>query len=140
MATASHPPPEEPLRVSILRQSGYLIASIHAALDDGQLVRFRRDLLDQIGQYRSRGVIIDVAALDVIDSFACHTLRTITEASRLRGAETVIVGIQPDVALAMVRLGVSVEALATTLDLEEGMALLEVMTSGVVYLPGKGTR
>ena len=139
MPTASHPPPDEPLRVSILRQGGYLIASIHTALDDGQLVRFRRDLLDQIGQHRSRGVIIDVAALDVIDSFACHTLRTITEVSR-RGAETVVVGIQPDVALAMVRLGVSVEALATALDLEEGLALLEVITSGAVFLPGKGAR
>ena len=140
MPTASHPPPDEPLRVSILRQGGYLIASIHTALDDGQLVRFRRDLLDQIGQHRSSGVIIDVAALDVIDSFACHTLRTITEVSRLRGAETVVVGIQPDVALAMVRLGVSVEALATALDLEEGLALLEVITSGAVFLPGKGAR
>ena len=107
MPTASHPPPEEPLRVSILTQGSYLIASIHTALDDGQLVRFRRDLLEQIGRHRSRGVIIDVAALDVIDSFACHTLRTITEVARLRGAETVVVGIQPDVALAMVRLGVS---------------------------------
>jgi len=140
MAAASQPPPEGPLRVSILTQGSYLIASIHTALDDGQLVRFRRDLLEQIGRQRSRGVIIDVAALDVIDSFACHTLRTITEVSRLRGAETVVVGIQPDVALAMVRLGVSVEALATALDLEEGLALLEVITSGAVFLPGKGAR
>ena len=140
MAAASQPPPEGPLRVSILTQGSYLIASIHTALDDGQLVRFRRDLLEQIGRQRSRGVIIDVAALDVIDSFACHTLRTITEVSRLRGAETVVVGIQPDVALAMVRLGVSVDALATALDLEEGLALLEVITSGAVFLPGKGAR
>jgi rsbT antagonist protein RsbS len=140
MRTDSHPPPEDPLRVSILAQGGYLIASFHTALDDGQLLRFRRDLLEQIGQRRARGVIIDVAALDVIDSFACHTLRTITEVSRLRGAETVVVGIQPDVALAMVRLGVSVEALATALDLEEGLALLEVITSGAVFLPGKGAR
>ena len=140
MPTADRPGSEGPPRVSILRQGGYLIASIHLALDDSQLLRFRSDLLNRIGHDRARGVIIDVAALDVIDSFACHTLRTITEVSRLRGAETVIVGIQPDVALAMVRLGVSVEALATALDLEEGMALLEVMTSGLVYLPGKGTR
>ena len=140
MPPASQPPPEGPLRVSILTQGSYLIASIHTALDDGQLIRFRRDLLEQIGRQRSRGVIIDVAALDVIDSFACHTLRTITEVSRLRGAETVVVGIQPDVALAMVRLGVSVEALATALDLEEGMALLEVITAGAVFLPGKGAR
>ena len=137
MATASHPPLEEPLRVSILTQGSYLIASIHTALDDGQLVRFRRDLLEQIGRQRSRGVIIDVAALDVIDSFACHTLRTITEIARLRGAETVVVGIQPDVALAMVRLGVSAESLTTALDLEEGMARLEVITPGAVFLPGK---
>jgi rsbT antagonist protein RsbS len=137
MATADGAPPKEPLRVSILTQGRYLIASIHTALDDGQLVRFRRDLLEQIGQQRSRGVIIDVAALDVIDSFACHTLRTITEVARLRGAETVVVGIQPDVALAMVRLGVSAESLTTALDLEEGMARLEVITSGAVCLPGK---
>jgi rsbT antagonist protein RsbS len=137
MATADGAPPEEPLRVSILTQGSYLIASIHTALDDGQLVRFRRDLLEQIGRQRSRGVIIDVAALDVIDSFACHTLRTITEVARLRGAETVVVGIQPDVALAMVRLGVSAGILTTALDLEEGMARLEVITSGAVFLPGK---
>jgi rsbT antagonist protein RsbS len=137
MPTDSNPPPQGPLRVSILTQGRYLIASIHTALDDGQLVRFRRDLLEQIGQQRSRGVIIDVAALDVIDSFACHTLRTITEVARLRGAETVVVGIQPDVALAMVRLGVSAESLTTALDLEEGMARLEVITPGAVFLPGK---
>jgi rsbT antagonist protein RsbS len=137
MRHAEQPPPQEPLRVSILSQGSYLIASIHTALDDGQLVRFRRDLLEQIGRQRSRGVIIDVAALDVIDSFACHTLRTITEVARLRGAETVVVGIQPDVALAMVRLGVSAESLTTALDLEEGMARLEVITPGAVFLPGK---
>ena len=137
MLNAEQPSPQEPLRVSILTQGSYLIASIHTALDDGQLVRFRRDLLEQIGRQRSRGVIIDVAALDVIDSFACHTLRTITEVARLRGAETVVVGIQPDVALAMVRLGVSAESLTTALDLEEGMARLEVITPGAVFLPGK---
>jgi len=140
MPTDSHPPPQEPLRVSILTQGRYLIASIHTALDDGQLLRFRHDLLEQIGRQRSRGVIIDVAALDVIDSFACHTLRTITEVARLRGAETVIVGIQPDVALAMVRLGVSVGSLTTALDLEEGLARLEDMTSGAVSLRERFTR
>lgn len=140
MPTDSHPPPQEPLRVSILTQGRYLIASIHTALDDGQLLRFRHDLLEQIGRQRARGVIIDVAALDVIDSFACDTLRTITEVARLRGAETVVVGIQPDVALAMVRLGVAVGTLTTALDLEEGMARLEVLTSGAAFLPGRLAR
>ena len=59
--------PAEPLRVSILTQGSYLIASIHTALDDGQLVRFQRDLIERIGAQRSRGVIIDVAALDVLE-------------------------------------------------------------------------
>ena len=59
----------EPALVSILRQGSYLIASIHTALDDSQMLRFQQDLIEKIGQHRSRGVIIDVAALDVVDSF-----------------------------------------------------------------------
>ena len=124
MRDTEQPPPQEPLRVSILTQGSYLIASIHTALDDGQLHRFRTDLLELIGQRRSRGVIIDVAALDVIDSFACHTLRTIAQVARLRGAETVVVGIQPDVAFTMVKLGAKLESMTTALDLEEGFERL----------------
>ena len=116
---------QEPLRVSILAQGGNLIASIHTALDDGQLVRFQHNLIDQIGRQRARGVIIDVAALDVIDSFASHTLRTLGAAARLRGAQTVIVGIKPTVAIAMVHLGLSLEPAHTALDLEEGLAFLD---------------
>ena len=85
-----------PALVSILRQGSFLIASVHTALDDSEMLRFRGDLIDQIGRYRARGVIIDVAALDVLDSFGFNTLRSIAEMARLRGAETVIVGIQPD--------------------------------------------
>jgi rsbT antagonist protein RsbS len=115
----------EPKLVSILRQGPYLIASVHTALDDTQMVRFRDDLVEQIGRHRSRGVIIDVAALDVLDSFGARTLRTIGEIARLRGAVTVIVGIQPDVAFAMVSLGMSTGSLVTALDLEEGLAYLD---------------
>ena len=113
-----------PALVSILRQGAYLIASIHTALDDSQLVRFQRDLIDRIGEHRSRGVIIDVAALDVLDSFGSRTLRNIAEMARLRGAVTVIVGIQPDVAFAMVLLGMDTGSVHTALDLEEGLAYL----------------
>jgi rsbT antagonist protein RsbS len=88
------------------------------------MVRFRADLVHQIGQHRARGVIIDVAALDVLDSFGSRTLRTIAEMARLRGALTVIVGIQPDVALAMVALGMGTGDVTTALDLEEGLAYL----------------
>jgi rsbT antagonist protein RsbS len=113
-----------PALVSILRQGSYLIASIHTALDDSEMVRFQRDLIDQVGRHRSRGIIIDVAALDVLDSFGTRTLRSIAEMARLRGAETVIVGIQPDVALAMVELGMNTGSVHTALDLEEGLTYL----------------
>jgi rsbT antagonist protein RsbS len=114
-----------PALVSIMRQGRYLIASIHTALDDSQMVRFQTDLIEKIGQYRSRGVIIDVAALDVVDSFGSRTLRDVGEMARLRGATTVIVGIQPDVAFAMVALGMTPGAVHTALDLEEGLAYLD---------------
>jgi len=113
-----------PTPVSILREGSNLVVSIHTALDDTQMERFRHDLVAAIGQHRARGVIIDVAALDVLDSFGSRTLRDIGEMARLRGARTVIVGIQPDVAFAMVRLGMSMGALPSALDLEEGLAFL----------------
>jgi rsbT antagonist protein RsbS len=123
-----------PRLFSILRQGHTLIASIHTALDDSQLVRFQQDLVERIGRDRARGVIIDVAALDVVDSYATRTLRDIGDIARLRGARTVLVGIQPDVAFVMVQLGMDVGPLVTALDLEEG---LEVLTgsSGVPGAP-----
>ncbi|MDQ3422127.1 MAG: STAS domain-containing protein, partial [Actinomycetota bacterium] len=83
----------EPLRVSILTQGPYLIASIHTALDDEQLTRFQRNLIDRVGRERSRGIVIDVSTLDVLDSFGTRTLTDLAQMARLRGAETVIVGI-----------------------------------------------
>lgn len=115
---------EGPGLVSILRQGDNLIASIHTALDDSEMVRFQRNLIEQIGRDRARGVIIDVAALDVLDSFGARTLRALAEMARLRGAETVIVGIQPDVAFSMVALGLGTGTVHTALDLEEGLAYL----------------
>jgi rsbT antagonist protein RsbS len=115
--------------VSILRQGKFLIASIHTALDDAELLQFQHDVVAQIGKHRSRGVIIDVAALDVMDSFGSRSLRDLAHASRLRGAETVIVGIQPDVAFAIVQLGLDLDV-HTALDLEEGLNFLEQLTTG----------
>jgi rsbT antagonist protein RsbS len=114
-----------PRLFSILRQGSYLIASIHTALDDSQMERFKQDLVQRIGRDRARGVVIDVAALDVLDSFGSRTLRDIAEMARLRGAVTVIVGIQPDVAFSMVRLGMGTGSVPTALDLEEGLELLD---------------
>jgi rsbT antagonist protein RsbS len=115
--------------VSVLRQGDFLIASIHTALDDEEMVRFQHDVVERIGSERSRGIVIDVAALDVLDSFGSRCLRNLAHMARLRGAETVIVGIQPEVAFAMVQLGSDLE-IHTVLDLEEGLELLEELTSG----------
>lgn len=113
------------MEVPILKQGRYLIATIQAALSDEDLLQLRRALLERVIQFRSRGVVVDVTALDVMDSFATRTLRDITYMIRLRGADTVIVGIQPEVAFAMVQLGLTLEGVATALDLEEGLAYLE---------------
>jgi rsbT antagonist protein RsbS len=119
------------MQVPILKQGNYLIASIQSVLSDADLLQLRDDLADRVGQYRSRGVIVDVTVLDVIDSFATRTLRTIAHMLRLRGAETVIVGIQPDVAFAMVQLGLTLQGIGTALDLEEGLAYLEERAQGI---------
>ena len=113
------------MSVPILRQGDYLIASIQSALTDSEVVAFRDDLAEQVGKFRSRGIIVDVGAMDVIDSFVSRSLRTIALTTRLRGAETVIVGIRPDVAIAMVQFDLSLEAVQTALDLEEAVALLD---------------
>jgi rsbT antagonist protein RsbS len=110
--------------VPILKQGDVLIASIQSALSDRDLVQLRDDFAEQVGRFRSRGVIIDVTALDVLDSFATRTLRSIAYTARLRGAASVVVGIQPEVAFAMVELGLSLEGVETALDLEEGLAQL----------------
>jgi rsbT antagonist protein RsbS len=113
------------MQVPILKQRDYLIASVQAALTDADLLQLRDALVAQVGTFRSRGVIIDVTALDVMDSFAVRTLRDLAHMIRLRGAETVIVGIQPEVAFAMVQLGLTLAGVSTALDLEEGLAFLD---------------
>lgn len=111
--------------VPILKQGEYLVASIQDALSDGEVLELQENLLKQIGEVRARGIIVDVTAMDVIDSFASRSLRTVALTTRLRGAEMVIVGIQPDVAFAMVQFGLLMDDVNTALDLEEGLAFLD---------------
>src|SRR5439155_10777243 len=112
------------LEIPILRQGKVLIATLQAAVTDVDLMRLRTALVQEVVRGRSRGVIVDVTAIDVMDSFASRVLQDLAHMIRLRGAETVIVGIQPDVAFAMVQLGLRLESVATALDLEEGMDYL----------------
>lgn len=124
MPTDAPTAPRAPLPASILSQGPNLIVSIHAALDDDQLVRLQRDLLERVGRDRSSGILIDVAALDVLDSFAARTLTDLAYMAQLRGARTVVVGIAPEVAMTLVRLGVRIPLTQTALDLEEGLEWL----------------
>ncbi|MGH2809657.1 MAG: STAS domain-containing protein [Actinomycetota bacterium] len=94
-------------------------------MTDSDMLLLQDDLMDRVGRFRSKGIIVDVTALDVMDSFASRSLRNIAHMTRLRGAVTVLVGIQPEVAFAMVQLGINLEDVDTALDLEEGLSFLD---------------
>jgi rsbT antagonist protein RsbS len=118
------------MSVAILRQGDVLIASIQSDLSDTEVVELRHELAVLVGKYRVRGIVIDVGALDVIDSFVTRALRAIVLTARLRGADTVIVGIAPDVAIAMVQFRLNLEPLRVALDLDEAMAMLNRPSQG----------
>ncbi|HEY3143469.1 MAG TPA: STAS domain-containing protein [Acidimicrobiales bacterium] len=111
--------------VPILRQRGYLIATLQSAITDHEAEELQDELMENVTRFRARGVVVDVTVLDVLDSFAARTLRTIAYTTKLRGAYTVLVGVQPEVAFSMVRLGITMEHIYTALDLEEGLTFLD---------------
>lgn len=113
------------MHVPILKQESCLIASIQGALSDDELLVLRDQLIEQVRQFRSRGVLIDLTVLDVLDSFAARTLRSIAQMSKLLGAQTVVAGIQPDVAISMVQLGLTLDNAIIAMDLEDGLAILQ---------------
>lgn len=117
------------MSVPVLRQGTYLIATLPVTFSDSDALELQDELMTQVSRHRSNGVIVDVTALDVLDSFAARSLQTLARTTRLRGAVTVIVGIQPAVAFAMVRLGITFGDVQTALDLEGGLALLHRLTS-----------
>jgi rsbT antagonist protein RsbS len=118
------------MSVAILRQGEYLIASIQSDLSDSEVIELRNELADLVGTHRARGIVIDVSALEVIDSFVARSLRAIVLTAKLRGASTVIVGIQPDVAIAMVQFRLNLAPLRVALDLDAATTLLDRLTRG----------
>jgi rsbT antagonist protein RsbS len=112
------------MSVAIVRQGDVVIASIQSDLSDTEVIELRQELTELVGIHRLRGIVIDVGALEVIDSFVARALRTIVLTARLRGAETVIVGIAPDVAIAMVQFRLNLEPLRVALDLDEALVML----------------
>jgi rsbT antagonist protein RsbS len=118
------------MSVAILREGDYLIASILSDLSDSEVVELRNELTELVGRHRLRGLVIDVGALEVIDSFVARALRSIVLTVKLRGADTVIVGIQPDVAIAMVQFRLNLGPLRVALDLDAARTLLDRLTRG----------
>jgi rsbT antagonist protein RsbS len=110
--------------VPILKQGQILIATVQNSLSDSDTELLRERLMQRVTEYRAQGIVVDVTAIDVLDSFAARSLQTVARMTSLRGAHTVIVGLQPEVAFAMVQLGIIFEDMDTALDLEEGLALL----------------
>lgn len=116
--------------IPILKLGRYLIASIQSAVTDQELGQLLEELARKVGDIEATGVVVDITAVDVVDSFTLRTLIDIAGITRLRGAETVIVGMPPDVAFSMIQLGLRLDGVATALDLEEGLALLGDRSEG----------
>ncbi|MGB0660565.1 MAG: STAS domain-containing protein [Mangrovicoccus sp.] len=114
-----------PVEIPILKMGATLIASIQEELSDNDILDLQNRILNMVIKTRSQGVVIDVSALQVLDSFGTRTLIDISSAVKLRGARMVIVGIQPEVALSMVLLGLTLEGVPTACDLEAGTQLLD---------------
>lgn len=108
------------MRAPILREGDCLIVPVQGPLTDGDLTGLRDRLVREVDIRRTRGVILDVSGLDVLDSFSARTFSELAHMSRLCGAELVVVGIQPEIASAAVRFGVTLQGLKTAPDLDAG--------------------
>jgi rsbT antagonist protein RsbS len=112
-------------RIPILRMGRYLLVTIQVDIHDRLALQLQEDLTTRIVRDQARGVLIDISALDIVDSFIGRTLADIAGMSRVLDAQTVVVGMQPAVAITLVELGLSLRGVRTALDVERGMALLE---------------
>jgi rsbT antagonist protein RsbS len=112
-------------RIPILRMGDFLLVPVQVDMHDKLAMTLQDDLTNQITKCRSKGVLIDISALDVVDSFIGRVLGNISSMARVLGAEAVVVGIQPAVAITLVELGLELTGVHTALDVEKGMELLQ---------------
>ena len=112
-------------RIPILRMGQFLLVTIQVDMHDRLALQLQDDLTEKISECSSRGVLIDISTLEIVDSFIGRMLANIAAMARVLDAETVVVGIQPAVAITLVELGLSLEGVRTALNVDRGMALLQ---------------
>ena len=112
-------------RIPILRMGRYLLVTIQVDMHDRLALALQDDLMEQIRAKHARGVLLDISALDVVDSFIGRMIGNIAAMARVLDADTVVTGMRPAVAITLVELGLSLPGVRTALDMERGMALLQ---------------
>lgn len=112
-------------RIPILRMGDLLLVTIQVDMHDQMAMNLQEDLSEMIDRTEARGVLIDISSLEMVDSFIGRMLSDIAATSRVQDAETVVVGMQPAVAITLVELGLSLGAVRTALNVEKGMVLLQ---------------
>jgi rsbT antagonist protein RsbS len=112
-------------KIPILKMGRFLLVSVQVDMHDQLAMQLQEDLTNRIVADRARGVLIDISSLEVVDSFIGRMISNIAAMARVLDAETVVVGIQPAVAITLVELGLSLEGVRTALNIDRGMALLQ---------------
>ena len=116
-------------RIPILKVGEFLLASIQVDMHDRLALSLQDDLTDKIVKSKARGVLIDISTLEMVDSFIGRMLATTASMARILDAETVVVGMQPSVAITLVEMGLSLRGVRTAINVDQGMALLQELTS-----------
>ena len=111
-------------RIPILRMGSFLLITIQVDMHDKLAMQLQDDVTQRISEWESKGVLIDISSLEIVDSFIGRMLANIAAMSRVLGADTVVVGMQPAVAITLVELGMSLPGVRTALNVESGMDLL----------------
>lgn len=114
-------------RIPILKMGSYLLVTIQVDMHDRMVLALQNDLTERISKTEARGVLIDISALEIVDSFIGRMIATIASMSRILDAKTVVTGMQPAVAITLVELGLSLEGVKTALNVDRGIELLDKM-------------
>jgi rsbT antagonist protein RsbS len=127
-------------RIPILKMGPFLLVSIQVDMHDRLALQLQDDLTSRIAETSAHGVLIDISGLEMVDSFIGRMLGNIAAMSRVLDAETVVVGMQPAVAITLVELGISLPGVRTALNIERGMELLSASTDASAQVDGVGDR